>query len=127
MQANCYEKAYIQSVKPVQPRSDKDSFLLDMYVSIFRGRKVPAGEGKKTKWDNSRGFNVSVKYWGAQAEEAAPHLARGVRVLMIGQYEFNRWNDSLTGAEKEKLVFIATDIYIKPGSRPDGTPKRDEA
>ena len=52
---------------------------------------------------------------GKQAQEIAPHLARGTRILMVGYYEYNRWNDKLTGAEKERLVFVATDMYIKPG------------
>ena len=114
MPINCYEKAYVHTVEAVEPKDENSRLLLKLYVSISRGKKAPRDEKGKTQWNNDRGYNINVTCWGPAAEEARPFMAKGTRILMLGRYSWNRWTDKLTGAQKEKLIFEAEQIYLQP-------------
>lgn len=68
-------------------------------------------KNKETDW-------FDIKLWGRQAEIAGEYVRKGSLVGIIGQLDFDSWNDKVTGAPVTKPVIAATDLRLL-GSKSD--------
>lgn len=62
---------------------------------------------KKDDVEKVHFFNVTV--WGDQAEHVAESLKKGQRVIAVGRFEQQRWQNE-QGENRSSIEFIATDI-----------------
>ena len=70
----------------------------------------------KTKSEVADWFNIDV--WDKQAEFAAEYVKKGRLVAVDGRIASRRWNDKVTGEEKEVFYIIANTIKLL-GSKKD--------
>ncbi len=71
-------------------------------------------KNKETDW-------FDIKLWGKPAEIAGEYLRKGGLVAIIGQLEFDSWNDKTTGELQVKPVVSGSDIRLL-GSKSDNNP-----
>lgn len=70
-------------------------------------------KNKETDW-------FDIKLWGKQAEIAGEYLRKGSLVGIIGQVDFDSWNDKNSGELQVKPVIIGTDLRML-GSKSDNS------
>lgn len=68
-------------------------------------------KNKETDW-------FDIKIWGRQAEIAGEYVRKGSLIGIIGQVDFDSWNDKTTGELQTKPVISATDLRLL-GSKAD--------
>ncbi len=68
-------------------------------------------KNKETDW-------FDIKLWGRQAEIASEYVRKGSLVGIMGQVDFDTWNDKNSGELVTKPVIAATDIRLL-GSKAD--------
>ena len=66
---------------------------------------------KKTDW-------FDIKLWGRQAEIAGEYVRKGSLIGIVGQVDFDSWNDKTTGELQIKPVISGTDLRLL-GSKAD--------
>jgi single-strand DNA-binding protein len=72
-------------------------------VCSFRvGASVGFGERKKTEW-------VTCSKWGKGAEGVAPHLTKGTKVVVVGEFSTREWTDS-QGETKTSLEIRVSEL-----------------
>lgn len=68
-------------------------------------------KNKETDW-------FDIKIWGRPAEIASEYVRKGTLVGIMGQVDFDSWNDKSTGELVTKPVIAATDLRLL-GSKAD--------
>lgn len=72
-------------------------------IAVSRVTRDASGEKKEnTSW-------VNCKIFGDQAENLAASAQKGIRVLAVGHFETEEWNDQ-NGDKKSEMVFIIDEI-----------------
>lgn len=77
--------------------------LASFSVAVNRPTK-----NKETDW-------FDIKVWGRQAEIAGEYVRKGSLVGIVGQVDFDSWNDKATGALQIKPVIAASDLKLLGG------------
>lgn len=70
-------------------------------------------KNKETDW-------FDIKLWGKQAEIAGQYLRKGSLAGIIGQIDFESWNDKNTGELVFKPVIAGSDLRLM-GSKSDNS------
>lgn len=68
-------------------------------------------KNKETDW-------FDIKIWGRPAEIAGEYVRKGSLIGIVGQVDFDSWNDKNTGDLQIKPVIAATDLRLL-GSKAD--------
>jgi single-strand DNA-binding protein len=68
-------------------------------------------KNKETDW-------FDIKLWGKQADIASEYVRKGSLIGIVGQLDFDSWNDKTTGDLQVKPVIAATDLRLL-GSKSD--------
>jgi single-strand DNA-binding protein len=74
-------------------------------------------KNKETDW-------FDIKLWGRQAEIAGEYVRKGSLVGILGQLDFESWNDKNSGDLVTKPVIAATDLRLL-GSKSDSIPSNN--
>ena len=69
----------------------------------------------KTKAEVTDWFNVDV--WDKQAEFAAEYIKKGRLIAVTGAIANNRWNDKVTGNDRETFYIRANNIRLLGSKR----------
>jgi single-strand DNA-binding protein len=64
---------------------------------------------KDGEWEEETSF-FDVTAWSQMAENACESLQKGMRVVVMGRLEEQRWEDKESGEPRRKIVIIADDI-----------------
>ena len=68
------------------------------------------GDNKKTYW-------INCKFFNERAEKLAPHLRKGVSVVVAGEFVLDEWVDK-EGAKRVQPTCIVRDVsWSKPAGR----------
>ena len=70
-------------------------------------------KNKETDW-------FDIKIWGRSAEIAGEYVRKGSLVGVIGEVDFDSWNDKTTGELQIKPVIAANDLRLL-GSKSDNS------
>lgn len=70
-------------------------------------------KNKETDW-------FDIKIWGRQAEIAGEYVRKGSLIGIVGQVDFDSWNDKSSGELQIKPVISATDLRLL-GSKSDNS------
>ncbi len=68
-------------------------------------------KNKETDW-------FDIKLWGRQAEIAGEYVRKGSLIGIVGQLDFDSWNDKTSGDLVTKPVIAGTDLRLL-GSKND--------
>ena len=71
-------------------------------------------KNKETDW-------FDIKLWGKQAEIAGEYVRKGSLIGIVGQVDFDSWNDKTSGELQVKPVISGTDLRLL-GSKSDNNP-----
>ena len=82
---------------------DSGNTLASFSIAVNRPTK-----NKETDW-------FDIKLWGRQAEIAGEYVRKGSLVGILGQLDFESWNDKTTGALQVKPVISASDLKLLGG------------
>jgi single-strand DNA-binding protein len=61
------------------------------------------------EWDSTAHF-IDVTVWRELAENCAESLQKGDRIMVIGHFEQQTWEDKDSGKNRSKLVLIADEV-----------------
>ncbi|MDJ0706294.1 MAG: single-stranded DNA-binding protein [Leptolyngbyaceae cyanobacterium MO_188.B28] len=84
--------------------------IVEFSIAIDQG-KDPQGNDRPPTW-------VPVKHWLRDGSRLPEFLTKGAHVGISGRLEQERWQDRETGAQRSKLVCIASRIDLL-GSKSD--------
>lgn len=79
--------------------------------SVAVNRWDPKTKAEVTDW-----FNVDA--WEKLAEFAAQYIKKGTMIIVDGRIANRKWNDKMTGEERETFYIIANEIRFA-GSKKD--------
>ena len=91
---------------------------------------------KNNEWVDETTF-VDVTIWGSIAEVASQYLSKGSPVLIEGRLKLERWEDSQTGANRQKLKVVCEKMQMlgtgkggnngSTGNAGDARPQQNQA
>jgi single-strand DNA-binding protein len=64
---------------------------------------------KGDDWENIPHF-IDVTAFGSLAEHIAETVAKGMRLIVAGRFDFQSWDDKDTGAKRSKVVLLADNV-----------------
>ncbi len=83
-------------------------------LAIFSVAVNRPTKNKETDW-------FDIKLWGKQAEIAGEYVRKGSLIGIVGQIDFDSWNDKTSGELQVKPVISGTDLRLL-GSKSDNNP-----
>lgn len=93
--------------------------ILNFPLAINASKKV------RGEWEKDTYF-IDCVLFGSRAEGLSSHLSKGMKVMIEGRLEQQRWHQQ-DGSKRSKFVVIVNNIVLAPKYANPGPPKTDEA
>jgi single-strand DNA-binding protein len=101
---------------PVHTKREKNGETLN-----FCEFRVAVNDGKDAQ-DNDRAYFFTVKTFGKTAVNAAEYLSVGKKVAVTGTLRQERWEDSETKTNREKVIIAAQRVeFLTPRGAQNGS------
>lgn len=90
------------------PNGNKEPRRL-LRLNVYFDNSIPKGDGE---YEDRGGFWANVELWHKDAERYSRLYAKGVRVLVQGRIQLDRWEDD--GVENSAMKVQASRVGILP-------------